>query len=106
MPGNKQKGPAADKHTDPKRITRKVKRLLDFRQKELNSQASQLLLKFLGEHPEIDTSMATVEALWSFLKFLKESKLCIVSKQEVFCFPLARMVRLSRLSKAGGKDGG
>lgn len=99
-------GPVARKPTGPKRITRKVKRLLDFRKKELDSQESRLLLKFLGVHPEIDTPLATVEALWSFLKFLKKSRLCIISKEEVFCFPLAKMVRLSWLGKAGGRDGG
>jgi len=98
--GRKDKGPAADKHTDPKRMT-EIKRLLNSRRGKIESQETQLLLKFLSLHPQIDTTLATIEALWGFLKFLKSSGFYIVNKEEVFCFPLAKMVRLSKL---GGRD--
>lgn len=94
-------GRTATKQARPKRMT-EIKRLLDSKKKELNSQEAQLLLKFLGVHPEIDTTLAITEALWFFLKFLKESKLCIISEEEVFCFPLKKMVELGRM---GGRNG-
>lgn len=104
MIGRKERGSPARKPTDPQR-KRKAKRLLDSKKKELDSQEAQLLLKFLGVHPEIDTTLAIVEVLWSFLKFLKKSRLCIISEEEVFCFPLKKMVGLGKLGKAGGRNG-
>lgn len=97
-------GRTAVKQARPKRMT-EIKRLFKSRQRGIESQASQLILKFLGEHPEIDTTLAITEGLWSFLKFLKSSGFYIIDKEEVFCFPLGKMVKLSRLGKAGGRDG-
>ena len=104
MIGRKVRGSPTIRPTDPQRMT-EIKRLLDSKKKELDSQGAQLLLKFLGVHPEINTTLAITKALWSFLKFLKSSRFYIISEEEVFCFPLNKMVRLSKLGKAGGRDG-
>lgn len=93
---DKQKGSAARKQTDPKRKA-KTKRLLNSRQKELESPEAKLFLRFLDEHPEIDATLYTMEILWTFLRFLKKNGYSIVQENDVVCVPFSHLVDPSRL---------
>ena len=90
----KKKGPAADQLTGPK-CKAAAKHILKDRRKELDSQEARLLLRFLEAYPPGDVSLAALELLWAFLKWLKEKRLCVVSAEDVFYVPF------SKLAKAG-----
>lgn len=90
-----KKGSAAVKRTDPRHST-EVKRLLKSKQKELESQESKLLFLFVEFHPDI-VSEPMLDAIWSFLKFLKKSGYHIIDGKTVFCFPFSHTVKLKDL---------
>jgi len=92
----KKKERAAMKQTRSKRKA-EAKRLLESRQKELESPEAKLLVKFLGEHPEIDVTLQTSETLWTFLRFLKEKGYSLVHGNDIVCVPFSHLVDPSKL---------
>jgi len=93
---DKQKGSGSRNHPDPK-LKVEAKRLLKSRQKELESQEAQLLMRFLEAHPEIDATLQTSETLWTFLRFLKKNGYSIVHRNDIFCVPFSHLVDPTKL---------
>ena len=93
---DKQKGSGSRNHPDPKRKA-ETKRHIKDRAKELESKEAKLLVRFLGEHPEIDSTLQTSETLWTFLRFLKKSGHQIFHSETVFCVPFSHLVDLTTL---------
>jgi len=92
----KKKGPAADQLTGPKgeaKAKAKAKHILKDRRKELDSQEAKLFLRFLESHPPGDVSLAALELLWGFLKWMEERRLYVVGADEIFHIPFSNLVR-------------
>jgi len=96
MKDQRKKGPAADQRTGPKHKAR-AKRILKDRIKELESPEARLLLKFLEIYPPGDVSLAALELLWGFLKWLRSEKIYIVDAEDVFCVPFSHLVAAKKL---------
>lgn len=92
---DKKKELAARKQTSSKRVS-ELKRLFDFKKKELESQESLLLFLFVANCPEILTE-SMVKLIWEFMEFLKSSGYYIINEKEVFCVPFSHLVRADRL---------
>jgi len=92
MKKKKQKGPATDKLTGPKRLGG-ANRILKSKQKELESQEAKLFLKFAEDYPAADMKIDVALATWNFLKFLKKSGYKIIHEQTVFCVPFSHLVK-------------
>lgn len=84
-----------------KQIIAKVARIIDPKQRELYSQESNLLLRFLKIYPPIYTTTEALEMIWTFLKWLKSEGIYLVDKRTVFCFPFDRLVKLKNLKQGG-----
>ena len=82
---------------DLKEKTKKVKRLLHSKMRELNNQESQLFLKFLAKQPEAILKRDAVELVWTFIMFLKSSGYHILHGNTIFCMPLNRMIKMKDL---------
>lgn len=87
----KEKGPDDRNRTDPKRMA-EAKRLFKSKRGKLESKEAQLFLRFLHLHPEVDLTLATAEALWTFLAFMKKHGYHIIGGDEVFCVPFSNLV--------------
>lgn len=92
----KKKGPDAVKQPDPKRMT-EIKRLLQPRIKELESQEAQLIMKFAETYPPADLTLSCCEMLWAFLQWLRKHNYHIVSHNKVFCVPFSHLADPSKL---------
>lgn len=90
----KKKGPDAVKQPDPKRMT-EAKRLLKSKSKEAENQ--ELFLRFLDAHPDVPTTLATSETLWTFIRWLEKIGYYIIDGQTVFCFPFKKLIMLKNL---------
>ena len=86
-----------EERQDLKRTTKKVKRLLHSKIRELDNRESQLFLKFLATQPETVLKRNAVELVWSFIMFLKTSEYHLLHGDTVFCMPLTMMVKLKAL---------
>jgi len=96
----KRKEPAADKQAGSKgeaKARAKAKHILKDRIKELDSQEARLLLRFLESYPPADVSLAALELLWGFLKWLRSEKIYIVNAEDVFCVPFSHLVAAKNL---------
>ncbi len=82
---------------DLKEKTKKVKRLLPSKIRELDNQESQLFLKFLAKQPEAILKRDAVELVWTFIMFLKKSGYHILHGNTIFCMPLTRLVKMKDL---------
>lgn len=86
-----------EERQDLKRTTKKVKRLLHSKIRELDNRESLLLLKFLGTQPEAVLKLNAVELVWTFIMFLKTSAYHILRGNIIFCMPLTKMVKMKDL---------
>jgi len=91
-----KKGPAARKREGPPREA-ETKRFLKPTKKELKTQEGKIFLKFAGSCPPADLTLNDVEAIWTFIVFLKKSGYHIIDGRIVFCFPFDRLVKLKDL---------
>ena len=82
---------------DIKEKTKKVKRLLHSKMGELDNRESQIFLKFLATQPEPVLKLDTVELVWTFIMFLKNSGYHILHGNTIFCMPLTRMIKMKDL---------
>ena len=82
---------------DLKRTTKKVKRLLHSKIRELDNQESKVFLKFLDKQPEAVLKRDAVELVWAFIMFLKTSAYHILHGNTIFCMPITRMVKMKDL---------
>jgi len=82
---------------DLKQTTKKVKRLLHSKMRELDDRESQLFLKFLAAQPDPVLKLDAVELVWTFIMFLKNSGYHILHGNTIFCMPLTRMVKMKDL---------
>lgn len=93
---DKKRGPGSRKPTGPERMT-EAKRILKSRQKELESQEAKILLKFLETYPPGDVSLAAIELLWDFLKWLRTGKISLVSPGDIFYIPFSHLAAAKNL---------
>ena len=80
-----------------KQTTKKVKRLLHSKMRELDDRESQLFLKFLAAQPDPVLKLDAVELVWTFIMFLKNSGYHILHGNTIFCMPLARIIKMKDL---------
>lgn len=83
-----------EERQDLERTTKRIKRLLHSKIRELDNRESQLFLKFLATQPEAVLKLNAVELVWTFIKFLEANRYHILHGNTVFCMPLTRMVKL------------
>ena len=86
-----------EERQDLKRTTKKVKRLLHSKIRELDNRESQLFLKFLATQPEVILKRDAVELVWTFIMFLKTSGYHVLHGNTIFCMPLTRLVKMKDL---------
>jgi len=86
-----------EERQDLKRTTKKVKRLLHSKIRELDNRESLPFLKFLATQPEAVLKLDTVELVWTFIMFLKTNGYHILYGNTIFCMPLTRMVKMKDL---------
>ena len=86
-----------EERQDLKRTTKKVKRVLHSKIRELDNRESLLFLKFLGTQPEAVMKLNAVELVWTFIMFLKTSAYHILHLNIIFCMPLTKMVKIKDL---------
>ena len=97
MRKKKQRGPATGESTGPKRLA-KAKHVFKVSRKKLESQEGKLFLDFLRDYPPSDgASLASLELLWAFIIWLKSKSYFIIPGNEVYCFPISKLVRLKGL---------
>lgn len=92
----KEKRPDAVKQPGPPREI-ETKRFLKPTKKELKTQEGKIFLKFAESYPPADLTLNDVEAIWTFIVFLKKSGYHIIDGQTVFCFPFDRLVKFKDL---------
>lgn len=64
-----------------KRTTKKVKRLLKSKMRELDDRETRLFLKFLDTQPEDVLKLNAVVLVWTFIMFLKSSGYHVIERE-------------------------
>lgn len=92
MGNEKKRGPESLRPTGPQRKDENLKRRLDSKIREVQSQESLLLFLFVENYSKILTE-PMVKLAWEFMEFLKAHGYYIINEKEVFCVPLSHLVR-------------
>ena len=92
MRKEKKRGPESGLPTGPQRQDENLKRRLDSKIAEVESQESLLLFLFVANRSEI-LPEPMVELIWEFMEFLKSNGYLIINEKEVFCIPFSHLVR-------------
>jgi hypothetical protein len=92
MRKEKKRGPESGLPTGPQRKDGNLKRRLDSKIRDVESQESLLLFLFVANRSEI-LPEPMVKLIWEFMDFLKSHGYYILNEKEVFCVPLSHLVR-------------
>ncbi|MBA7538332.1 hypothetical protein ES705_30607 [subsurface metagenome] len=92
MGNEKKRGPESGLPTGPQRKAENLKRRLDSKIREVQSQESLLLFLFADNYSKI-LAEPMVEVAWDFMEFLKSHGYYIINEKEVFCVPFSHLVR-------------
>jgi len=90
MRNEKKRGPESGRPTGPQRKDENLKRQLDSKIRDVESQESLLLFLFVANYSKILTE-PMVELIWDFMEFLKCHGYCIINEKEVFCVPFSKL---------------
>ncbi|GAI64819.1 unnamed protein product [marine sediment metagenome] len=92
MRKEKKRGPESGLPTGPQRKGQSLKRRLDSKIREVESQETLLMFLFVANCSEI-LPEPMVKLIWEFMEFLKSNGYLIINEKEVFCVPLSHLVR-------------
>ena len=93
MRKKRQKGPETRKPSGPKRLA-KAKHNFKVSRKKPESQEGKLISNFLRDYPLAnETSLASLELLWTFLTWLNKEGYFIIHHGAVVCVPVDKLVR-------------